>query len=63
MINLKDKEIKEAQAKFDSFQKKIEKNKKKLEINKKTYEKIRRINLQLKKLICTGVTLKEKSPK
>jgi len=61
MINIKDKEIKEAQEKIESLQKKIEKNKKKLENNKKTFEKVQRINMQLKKLICTGVTYKEKA--
>ena len=63
MLNIKDKEIAEAKAKYDSFLKKIEKNKKKLEISKRAYEKSRRINLQLKKLICTGITQKEKGQK
>lgn len=63
MLNIKDKEIKEAQSKFDTLQKKIDKNKKKLENNKKNYEKVRRINMQIKKLICSGITYKEKGLK
>ena len=63
MISLKEKEIKEAQTKHETFQKKIEKNKKKLDTNKKNFEKVRRINMQLKKLICTGVMFKEKAQK
>ncbi len=60
MINIKDKEIKEASSKFEALQKKIEKNKKKLENNKKLFEKVRSTNMQIKKLICVGMTYKEK---
>ena len=63
MLNIKDEELAEAKIKFDSLQNKIDKNKKKLDSNKRAYEKSRRINMQIKKLICTGVTYKEKGYK